>query len=86
VVEDGVRAGLDWEDVVRIDGMVKFMLEMFAVPYIPVESLSMQERVRLLERVLGLAGLERESRADRGRDAGTEGRLRSGNGNAAVRN
>jgi bacterioferritin (cytochrome b1) len=27
------------------------------VPYIPVESLSMQERVRLMERVLDLAGL-----------------------------
>lgn len=58
VVADGVRAGLAWEEVVRIDGMVKFMLEMFSVPYIPVESLSMQERVRLLERVLALAGLE----------------------------
>jgi hypothetical protein len=28
------------------------------VPYIPVASLSMQERVRLIERVLALAGLE----------------------------
>jgi nicotinamide riboside kinase len=58
VVEDGVRAGLDWEEVVRIDGMVKLLLEMFRVPYIPVESLSMQERVRLVERVLDLAGVE----------------------------
>ncbi len=56
IVSDGVRAGLDWEDVVRIDGMVKLMLEMFSVPYIPVASLSMQERVRLVERVLALAG------------------------------
>jgi nicotinamide riboside kinase len=57
VVADGVRAGLDWEEVVRIDGMVKLLLEVFGVPYIPVESLSMQERVRLMERVLDLAGL-----------------------------
>lgn len=57
LAEDGVRAGVDWEEVVRIDGMVKLMLEMFAVPYIPVASLSMQERVRLAERVLTLAGL-----------------------------
>jgi nicotinamide riboside kinase len=57
VVADGVRAGLEWEEVVRIDGMVKLMLEIFDVPYIPVESLSMQERVRLVERVLDLAGL-----------------------------
>jgi predicted ATPase len=57
VVADGVRAGLEWEEVVRIDGMVKLLLEVFGVPYIPVESLSMQERVRLMERVLDLAGL-----------------------------
>ncbi len=57
VTADGVRAGLEWEEVVRIDGMVKLLLEMFDVPYIPVESLSMQERVRLVERVLDLAGL-----------------------------
>ncbi|MBM3972478.1 MAG: hypothetical protein FJ301_00030 [Planctomycetes bacterium] len=57
VVADGVRAGLDWEEVVRIDGMVKLLLEVFGVPYIPLESLSMQERVRLMERVLDLAGL-----------------------------
>ena len=54
---DGVRAGLEWEEVVRIDGMVKLLLELFDVPYIPVESLSMQERVRLVERVLDLAGV-----------------------------
>lgn len=54
---DGVRAGLEWEEVVRIDGMVKLLLEMFDVPYIPVESLSMQERVRLVERVLDLGGV-----------------------------
>ena len=55
--EDGVRAGVDWEEVLRIDGMVKMMLEMFAVPYIPISCLSMQERTRTVERVLGLAGL-----------------------------
>lgn len=57
VQADGVRAGLEWEEVVRIDGMVKCLLEMFDVPYIPVESLGMQERVRLVDRVLNLAGL-----------------------------
>ena len=62
VIEDGVRAGLEWEEVVRIDGMVKLLLEMFGVPYIPVESLAMQERVRMMESVLRLAGLERRER------------------------
>ena len=57
--EDGVRAGCEWEEVIRIDGMVKLMLEMFGVPYIPVDCLPMQERVRLIERVFSLAGIER---------------------------
>ncbi len=56
VVADGVRAGLEWEEVVRIDGMVKLLLEMFAVPYVPVDCLPMQERTRLVQRVLSLAG------------------------------
>ncbi|MCK5940503.1 MAG: ATP-binding protein [Planctomycetes bacterium] len=63
LVEDGVRAGVEWEEVVRIDGMVKLMLEQFDVPYIPVASLSMQERVRLVERVLDLAGMPRSQPA-----------------------
>lgn len=58
LAEDGVRESVSWEDVLRIDGMVKLMLEWFAIPYIPVESLSMQERSRLVERVLSLTGLE----------------------------
>jgi hypothetical protein len=58
LADDGVRAGVAWEEVLRIDGMVKLMLEMFAIPYIPVDCLPMQERVRLLERVFSLAGLE----------------------------
>ena len=58
LADDGVRSGLEWEDVLRIDGMVKLLLELFGIAYIPVESLAMQERVRLLERVLELSGLE----------------------------
>jgi len=58
LAEDGVRAGVEWEEVVRIDGMVKFMLEWFGISYIPVDALSMQERMRLTERVLHLAGID----------------------------
>ena len=36
LVDDGVRAGVEWEEVVRIDGMVKLLLEQFDVPYSPV--------------------------------------------------
>lgn len=49
---DGVRAALRWEDVVVIDGMVKLLLEMYAIPYIIVATLSMQERARLADEVI----------------------------------
>lgn len=55
--EDGVRAGVSWESVLRIDGMIKLLLEMHRVPYLPIESVSMQERVRAVDFVLSRAGL-----------------------------
>ena len=51
--DDGVRAGVSWDSVLRIDGMVKLLLEQHRIRYLPVESLSMQERVRILEFVIG---------------------------------
>jgi len=51
--DDGVRTGIDWESVLRIDGMVKLMLEQYRVRYLPIETPSMQERVRAVEFVLG---------------------------------
>lgn len=56
LAEDGVRERADWEEVLRIDGMVKLLLELYAVPYVALASLSMQERVRTVQRVLALAG------------------------------
>ena len=55
--EDGVRAGVSWDSVVRIDGMVKLMLEQHGISYLPLESVSMQERVRALEFVLARCNL-----------------------------
>lgn len=55
--EDGVRAGVSWDSVVRIDGMVKMLLEQYRIQYLPVESVSMQERVRAVEFVLGRSGV-----------------------------
>jgi hypothetical protein len=43
--------------VVRIDGMVKLMLEQHRISYLPIESVSMQERVRAVEFVLTRCGL-----------------------------
>lgn len=49
---DLVRQDAQWTSVVRIDGMVKLLLELFEIPYIPIESLSMQERVRAISYIL----------------------------------
>ena len=62
LVQDGVRAGVDWESVVRIDGMVKLLLEMYRVQYLPVESLSMQERVRAVQFVLDREAMHARAR------------------------
>lgn len=55
--DDGVRAGVSWDSVVRIDGMVKLMLEQYQIGYLPIESVSMQERVRAVEFVLARCGV-----------------------------
>lgn len=55
--EDGTRAGVSWDSVLRIDGMVKLMLEQHGISYLPIESVSMQERVRAVEFVLSRCGL-----------------------------
>ncbi|CAN5914890.1 hypothetical protein BH11MYX2_BH11MYX2_20470 [soil metagenome] len=55
--DDGVRAGVAWESVLRIDGMVKLMLEQHGISYLPIESVSMQERVRAVEFVLARCGI-----------------------------
>ena len=55
--DDGVRAGVNWDSVVRIDGMVKLMLEQHRISYLPIESVSMQERVRAVEFVLARCGI-----------------------------
>src|SRR5690349_6087615 len=66
--EDGTRAGVSWDSVLRIDGMIKLLLEQHRVSYLPIESVSMQERVRAVEFVLGRAGLTALARADRAAD------------------
>ena len=50
--EDGTRAGVTWESVLRIDGMIKRMLEQHRIPYLPIESVAMQERARAVDFVL----------------------------------
>ena len=70
IQSDGVRAALRWEDVVLIDGMVKLLLEMYAIPYITVSTLAMQERVRLVDEVVRIRfpELAARQRSAAGRD------------------
>lgn len=70
--EDGVRAGVSWDSVLRIDGMVKLMLEQHRISYLPLESVSMQERVRAVEFVLARCGLSLDEPASR-----SQSRIRS---------
>jgi nicotinamide riboside kinase len=51
---DGVRAAVAWEEVLVIDGMVKFMLEMYDMKYIPLSCMNMQERVRTVDTIVDL--------------------------------
>jgi nicotinamide riboside kinase len=63
--DDGIRAGVSWDSVLRIDGMVKLLLEQHRIRYLPVESVSMQERVRTLEFVIEyVAGREKQAESE----------------------
>jgi nicotinamide riboside kinase len=61
--EDGIRAGVSWDSVVRIDGMIKLLLEQYRVQYLPIESISMQERVRAVEFVASRLGVKQTEKA-----------------------
>lgn len=52
MADDGVREQVDWEGVLAIDAMVKFMLEMWGLRYICLSTPSMQERARTIDAVL----------------------------------
>lgn len=51
---DGVRESINWDGVVAIDTMVKFMLEMWNLRYFQINVDNMQERVRLIDAVLSI--------------------------------
>lgn len=55
--EDGVRASVTWEEIVRIDGMVKLLLELHDVDYIAIDTLNMAERARTVRGVLSAVGV-----------------------------
>lgn len=54
---DAANPAPAWDEVVRIDAMVKILLEQHRVPYVHVHTPDAQERQRLVGTVLRLAGL-----------------------------
>lgn len=51
---DGVRETINWDGIIAIDSMVKFMLEMWNLRHFQINMDNMQERIRLIDGVLGL--------------------------------
>lgn len=51
---DGVRESINWDSIVAIDAMVKFMLELVKLRYFQINTDNMQERVRLIDGILSL--------------------------------
>ena len=51
--QDGTREATIWDNIIKIDGMIKFMLEQFGIKYLPINTANMQERVRIIEFILG---------------------------------
>lgn len=57
LAHDGVRAGVDWDEIMKIDGMVKLLLELQDVDYITIDTLNMAERARTVRGVLSAFGV-----------------------------
>lgn len=58
LTHDGVRAGVEWEEIIRIDGMVKLLLELHDIDYITIDTLNMAERARAVRGVLSAVGVK----------------------------
>lgn len=56
--QDGVREVSGWEEIIRIDGMIRLLLELHDLDHVVVASLSMAERARTIRAVLGAHGLK----------------------------
>jgi len=52
--EDGIRETPVWDGMVRIDGMVKLLLELNRVDYVPIESALMQQRCHVVDQTLAV--------------------------------
>lgn len=46
LINDGTREPVAWDDIVRLDGMVKILLEITGVPYVTINTPILQERIK----------------------------------------
>ena len=53
--QDGVREILNWENVIAIDANIKLLYEMFDINYIQIDTVNMQERIKMINTALSLA-------------------------------
>jgi len=58
MVSDGTRERSDWEEIIRIDGMVRMLLELNDIDYVVIDSLKMAERARTIRAVLRATGVK----------------------------
>jgi predicted ATPase len=56
LVCDGTRERLDWEEIVRIDGMIRMLFELHDIDFVSMMDLSMAMRARTIKAVMGAAG------------------------------
>lgn len=57
MAQDGTRERGQWEEIVRIDAMVRMLLELNDIDYVVIESSKMPERARTIRAVLRAAGV-----------------------------
>jgi predicted ATPase len=55
MVEDGVRETPQWDGMVAIDAIIKTLYEMNSIRYFQIGVDSIQERIKLIDNVIGLA-------------------------------
>ena len=53
---DGVRESVDWDEMIRIDAMVKMLMQINNVKYFQIDTDSMQERLMFVDSIIGLVG------------------------------
>lgn len=52
ITADGVRHNLEWEEIVRIDGMIKLLLGLYNINYVSIDSINMVDRARTASAVI----------------------------------